>query len=119
MCVCVCVCVYVCVCVCVCACVCVRQVPKTIPAWQAAFIEPLACSVHAVELGNIGFGDTVVVAGCGPLGLGMVAAARLKNPASLIALDLYDWKVAQSILLVMVSSFIIRVIGFQVYIVHQ
>ena len=61
--------------------------------WQAAFVEPLACSVHAVELGGVGFRDTVVVAGCGPLGLGMVATARLKSPASLIALDLYDWKV--------------------------
>ena len=69
------------------------QVPQSIPAWQAAFIEPLACSIHAVELGSIQFRDTVVVAGCGPLGLGMVAAARLKNPAILIALDLYDWKV--------------------------
>ena len=69
------------------------QVPRSIPAWQAAFIEPLACSVHAVELGAVQFRDTVVVAGCGPLGLGMVAAARLKNPTTLIALDLYDWKV--------------------------
>ena len=34
----------------------------------------------------------MVVAGCGPLGLGMVAAARLKNPATqitLISLSLY------------------------------
>jgi threonine dehydrogenase-like Zn-dependent dehydrogenase len=69
-----------------------HKVPKSIPAWQAAFIEPLACSVHAVELGSVGFRDTVVVAGCGPLGLGMVAAARLKSPATLIALDLFDWK---------------------------
>ena len=76
----------------VCAVWCV-QVPRSIPAWQAAFIEPLACSVHAVELGAVQFRDTVVVAGCGPLGLGMVAAARLKNPTTLIALDLYDWKV--------------------------
>ena len=88
------------------------QVPKTIPALQAAFIEPLACSVHALELGNIGFRDTVAVAGCGPLGLGMVATARLKNPVSLIALDLYNWKVAQSIICVMVSSFIIHVYIF-------
>jgi len=29
----------------------------------------------------------VVIAGCGSLGLGMVAAARLKNPGLLIALD--------------------------------
>ena len=71
----------------------VPQVPKSIPPWQAAFIEPLACSIHSVELGNIQFNDVVVVSGCGPLGLGMVAAARLKNPKLLVALDLFDWKV--------------------------
>lgn len=69
------------------------QVPKSIPAWQAAYIEPLACSVHAVELGDIQLPEVVVVSGCGPLGLGMVATARLKNPRKLIALDLLDWKV--------------------------
>lgn len=63
------------------------------PAWKATFVEPLACSIHAVELGNIKFDDIVVVSGCGPLGLGMIAAAKLKNPKILIALDLYDWKV--------------------------
>ena len=46
-----------------------------------------------MELGRLEFEDTVVVSGCGPLGLGMVAAAKLKNPKLLIALDLYDWKV--------------------------
>ena len=71
----------------------VKQVPKTIPAWKAAFIEPLACSIHAVSRGDIQFEDVVVVSGCGPLGLGMVAAARMKNPKTLIALDLLDWKV--------------------------
>ncbi len=60
---------------------------------HAAFIEPLACSVHAVNLGEVQRGDVVVVSGCGPLGLGMVAAAKLKSPKLLIALDLYDWKV--------------------------
>lgn len=57
---------------------------------QAVYIEPLSCSIHAVQRANIELGDTVVVAGCGPLGLGMVAAARLKNPGCLIALDLHD-----------------------------
>ena len=71
------------------------QIPKSIPPWKAAFIEPLACSVHAVELGNIKFNDIVVVSGCGPLGLGMVAAARLKSPKKLIALDLFKWKVTK------------------------
>ena len=70
-----------------------HKVPKSIPAWQAAFIEPLSCAIHAVELGNIQFHHTVVVAGCGSLGLGMIAAAKQKNPAKLVALDLLDWKV--------------------------
>lgn len=46
-----------------------------------------------MELGHIQFDDVVVVAGCGPLGLGMVAAARQKNPKLLVALDMLDWKV--------------------------
>ena len=71
------------------------QVPKSIPPWKGVFIEPLACSIHAVERGDVQFEDVVVVSGCGPLGLGMVAAARLKNPKLLIALDLLDWKVGK------------------------
>ena len=34
------------------------------------------------------FDDVVVVAGCGPIGLGMVAGARAKSPAHVIALDM-------------------------------
>jgi erythritol/L-threitol dehydrogenase len=64
------------------------KVPHSIPAAQAVYIEPLACAIHAVERGNIGFEDVVVIAGAGPLGLGMIAAARLKHPRLLIALDL-------------------------------
>jgi erythritol/L-threitol dehydrogenase len=64
------------------------KVPRSIPAAHAVYIEPLACAIHAVERGNIGFEDVVVIAGAGPLGLGMIAAARLKHPRLLIALDL-------------------------------
>ena len=60
------------------------------PAHHAVFVEPLACSIHAVQRGNIEFQDTVVIAGAGPLGLGMIAAARMKQPAQLIAVDLND-----------------------------
>lgn len=66
------------------------RVPAGIPAHHAAFIEPLACSIHAVQRGNIEFQDTVVIAGAGPLGLGMFAAAKAKSPALLIAVDLND-----------------------------
>lgn len=66
------------------------KVPASIPVEQAVYIEPLACAIHAVQRGNIEFQDVVVIAGAGPLGLGMIAAARLKNPRLLIALDLQD-----------------------------
>ena len=66
------------------------KVPESLPAHHAAFIEPLGCSIHAVQRGEIELDDVVVIAGCGPLGLGMVAAARLKNPRLLIAVDLND-----------------------------
>lgn len=63
-------------------------VPDSIPAEHAAFIEPLACSIHAVQRASIDFGDVVVIAGAGPLGLGMIAAARLKNPGVLVSVDM-------------------------------
>jgi threonine dehydrogenase-like Zn-dependent dehydrogenase len=70
------------------------KVPETLKPEQAIYIEPLACAIHAVQRAEIEFGDTVVIAGCGPLGLGMVAAARLKNPGCLVALDLVDSRLA-------------------------
>jgi len=66
------------------------KVPVSMPWHYAAFIEPLACSIHAVERGDIRYQDTVVIAGCGPLGLGMVAAAKMRGPKCIVALDLSD-----------------------------
>lgn len=65
----------------------VHTVSKDLPPAHAAFTEPLACSLHAVERADISFDDVVVVAGCGPIGLGMVAGAAAKSPANVIALD--------------------------------
>jgi threonine dehydrogenase-like Zn-dependent dehydrogenase len=66
------------------------KVPRGLPLHHAVFVEPLACSIHAVERGDIQYQDTVVIAGCGPLGLGMIAAAKMKGPERIIALDLND-----------------------------
>jgi len=69
-----------------------HKVPKSIVPRDAVFLEPLACAVHCVERGRIQFDDVVVVSGCGPLGLGMIAAAKLKSPTLLVALDLLEDK---------------------------
>ncbi len=70
----------------------VHKVPADMPPEKAALIEPLSCSIHAVQRGEIEFGDVVVIAGAGTLGLGMVGAARLKNPGTLIVIDLVDYR---------------------------
>ncbi|MBN2448858.1 MAG: alcohol dehydrogenase catalytic domain-containing protein [Lentisphaeria bacterium] len=72
----------------------VYRVPENIGVREAALIEPLACAIHAVERGNIHLGDVVVQVGCGTLGLCMIAAERLKNPGTLVALDLVDSRLA-------------------------
>ncbi|MGQ9681705.1 MAG: alcohol dehydrogenase catalytic domain-containing protein [Anaerolineae bacterium] len=63
------------------------KVPASVPDDQAALIEPLACAIHAVERGEIKLGDVVVIAGMGPIGLGMLQVAKLQSPGLLIALD--------------------------------
>jgi L-iditol 2-dehydrogenase len=67
-----------------------HRVPKALPAAEAALVEPLACSIHGVELAEIGLRDTVVIGGLGAIGMGMLQVARLKNPRHLIGLDLED-----------------------------
>lgn len=70
----------------------VHRIPKGVDPFHACLVEPLACAIHAAQLGNIQFNDVVVVSGCGPLGLGAIAAAAQKRPKKLIALDMQDWK---------------------------
>jgi len=70
----------------------VHKISKAVPAHHAAFAEPLSCALHAVERAKVSFEDVVVVAGCGPIGLGMTAGAAAKSPARLVALDMSDTK---------------------------
>jgi threonine dehydrogenase-like Zn-dependent dehydrogenase len=66
----------------------VHQVSADLAPAHAAFAEPLSCALHAVERADIHFDDVVVVAGCGPIGLGMIAGSKSKNPKLVIGLDM-------------------------------
>jgi len=70
----------------------VHKMSPHLPPAHAAFVEPLSCALHAVERARIGFDDVVVVAGCGPIGLGMVTGAAAKSPGQVVALDMSDAK---------------------------
>lgn len=65
----------------------VHRIAESVSRQQAAYIEPLACAMHAVDRGEIKPGDTVVIAGTGNIGLCALQAAKRFNPGQLIALD--------------------------------
>ena len=66
----------------------VHKVPASIPAWQAAMIEPASCAAHTIERADIGINDVVVIAGLGPIGLCKLQFAKMRTPKTLIAIDL-------------------------------
>ncbi|MCP4166949.1 MAG: alcohol dehydrogenase catalytic domain-containing protein [Chloroflexi bacterium] len=68
----------------------IHRVPSALAPEQVVLIEPLSCSIHAVQLADIQLGDTVVVAGLGAIGMGALQVARLKTPFTLIGVDIDD-----------------------------
>jgi len=74
----------------------IYKIPDQMPLTDAVLIEPYACAYHAVERALITNSDMLVISGCGPLGLGMITAAKLKNPAAIVALDLFDERLAHA-----------------------
>ncbi|MGY5354762.1 zinc-binding alcohol dehydrogenase family protein [Wenyingzhuangia sp. IMCC45467] len=56
---------------------------------QMAIVEPLAIGAHAIRRANVQKGETVVVVGCGPIGIGMVKLAQIAG-AKVIVLDVND-----------------------------
>jgi threonine dehydrogenase-like Zn-dependent dehydrogenase len=75
----------------------VHKNPDSVGDEKAVLIEPFACAMHAVDRADIREGDVVVLAGAGPLGLGMVAAARLRKPGKLIVLDLTEGRLKRAL----------------------
>lgn len=65
----------------------IHVMPSDIRREAGVLVEPLACAIHAVERANVQLGDTVVLAGAGPIGLLMLSVLRLKHPARIIVTD--------------------------------
>ena len=67
------------------------HVPEEFSLQEAALIEPFSCSLHCVRHAQIKPDDTVVLAGAGTLGLGMIQSIRAFFPCrKLIVLDMMD-----------------------------
>ena len=63
------------------------EVPNGLPTEHAALTEPLAVGVHAVEKANLAGDEAPLVVGCGPVGLAVIAALKLKGIRPIVAAD--------------------------------
>jgi 2-desacetyl-2-hydroxyethyl bacteriochlorophyllide A dehydrogenase len=73
-----------------------KLVPANLALRELALVEPLAVGFHAVARGRVTAEDTVLVFGCGMVGLGAISAAGLDRKATVIAVDIEDAKLAIS-----------------------
>jgi threonine dehydrogenase-like Zn-dependent dehydrogenase len=62
-------------------------VPDSLSTEHAALTEPMAVGVHAVAKARLEAGDVPLVVGCGPVGLAVVAALRLRDVHPIVAAD--------------------------------
>ena len=63
------------------------EVPNGLAAKHAALTEPLAVGVHAVAKANVRGDEVPLVIGCGPVGLAVIAALKLKGLHPIVAAD--------------------------------
>ncbi|RTE93975.1 zinc-binding dehydrogenase [Bradyrhizobium sp. LVM 105] len=63
------------------------EVPNGLAPEHAALTEPLAVGVHAVAKANIRGDEVPLVIGCGPVGLAVIAALKLRGLHPIVAAD--------------------------------
>jgi len=62
-------------------------IPNGLDFKHAALTEPMAVGLHAVNKSNIQPGETALVLGCGPIGISIIAALRLRGVKTIVASD--------------------------------
>ena len=63
------------------------EVPNGLAAEHAALTEPLAVGIHAVAKAGVRGDEVPLVIGCGPVGLAVIAALKLKGLHPIVAAD--------------------------------
>lgn len=62
-------------------------IPDGLDLKHAALAEPMAVGLHAVNKSGIDPGETALVIGCGPIGIAVVAALRVRGVETIVASD--------------------------------
>lgn len=63
------------------------EVPNGLDASRAALTEPMAVGLHAVNKSNITPREGALVLGCGPVGLAVIAALKVRGVETIVASD--------------------------------
>jgi len=71
----------------------VHKLPSGFTPEQSVMVEPIACGMHAVEMGQIKHSDVVVLAGLGAIGTSMVNLIKLNLPRMIIAIEIKDHRI--------------------------
>ena len=64
--------------------------PEKLSLEEAATLDILAVSVHAMKIGQPGVGDTAAVMGCGLSGLETIQCLRVEGVTDIIAVAKYE-----------------------------
>ncbi len=62
-------------------------IPNGLDFRHAALTEPMAVGLHAVNKSNVAPGETALVLGCGPIGIAIIAALKLRGVETIVAAD--------------------------------
>lgn len=62
-------------------------IPNGLAPHHAALTEPMAVGLHAVEAAALAPDDVPLVVGCGPIGLAVIAALKLRGASPIVASD--------------------------------
>ena len=66
---------------------CIFKIPDDLSFEAASFVEPLSCTVHAVERSGLNPGDSVAVIGAGPIGCLTMQAAKASGAGSIFVVE--------------------------------
>ena len=62
-------------------------IPNGLEPQHASLAEPMAVGLHAVNKSGIGLGESALVLGCGPIGIAVIAALRIRGVETIAAAD--------------------------------
>lgn len=73
---------------------CCFPLPKEIDNDEGALLEPLGVAIHAIDLAKIKVGESVAILGAGPIGLMILALAKLAGADPIFVSDKLDFRLS-------------------------